>query len=163
MSLDWSYCAVGICGVAAGVAFYFWTQLKTPPPPPRKPRTPPPLRGFSPEELKKFNGTKGNPVYLSLKNIVYDVAPEFYGPGAPYHKFAAADSTIPLGTSEISDEKVNQDWSGLSPGDMDTANGWESKYQSKYDVVGWFVPTYAGGAEAAAKAEQAARALAPGR
>ena len=33
------------------------------------------VRDFTPEELAEYNGENGTPVYLSLKNIDYEVAP----------------------------------------------------------------------------------------
>eukprot|EP01012_Entosiphon_sulcatum_P010596 TRINITY_DN16233_c0_g1_i2.p1 TRINITY_DN16233_c0_g1~~TRINITY_DN16233_c0_g1_i2.p1 ORF type:complete len:135 (+),score=22.94 TRINITY_DN16233_c0_g1_i2:31-435(+) len=107
-----------------------------------EPTLPPagPPRGFTAEELAEFNGTNDRPIYLSLKNVVYSVSPDFYGPGKAYHAFAGKESTIPLAKSvKVTDEECNQSWYDLSAEDLKTADEWEAKYRKKYPVVGWFV------------------------
>eukprot|EP01012_Entosiphon_sulcatum_P044013 TRINITY_DN58511_c0_g1_i1.p1 TRINITY_DN58511_c0_g1~~TRINITY_DN58511_c0_g1_i1.p1 ORF type:complete len:180 (-),score=23.13 TRINITY_DN58511_c0_g1_i1:53-592(-) len=168
----WEYAVLTLLlGIAIALAF-----RHPPPPPPPQPRKRSPPRGFTAEELRKYNGTNGYPIYLSLKNIVYEVAAEFYGPEGPYHCFAGKESTIPLGKSVISDQECNQDWSGMSPDDLSTAGEWEAKYQSKYPIVGWFVAPWvkeppaeaaaaisAAAAAATAEAEASAQAQAAGQ
>ena len=59
-----------------------------------------------------------------------------------YNVFAGVDCTIPLGRSDISTNGANEDWSILTPSELETASSWEAKFQSKYDVVGTFIPPY---------------------
>jgi len=57
------------------------------------------LPKFTPEELKKYNGTDPKlPIYLALDGNVYDVTKgkEFYIIGGPYHYLAGKDSSFEL-------------------------------------------------------------------
>ena len=64
--------AAVVAGALALVAFMRAQSKEDPPAPPvEKPKPEP--RDFTAEELSKFKGENGSPVYLSLKNIVYEV------------------------------------------------------------------------------------------
>jgi len=129
--------------LALGVATYLTVSSRAPtayqpPPPPKQPEP----RDFTAEDLAQYTGANGKPVYLSLKNIVYEVSPSFYGPGMGYSVFAGVDCTIPLARSDISRDGANQDWSVLTKAELEVAGQWEDKFQTKYPVVGRFIPPY---------------------
>jgi len=104
------------------------------------PETVPKLRGFTKEELRRFDGSHGGPVYISVKRRVYSVAPNFYGVGGPYACFAAKDCSRNLGKSQISDSEANADWTTLSADHISVLNDWDEKFRMKYDTVGWLIP-----------------------
>ena len=57
---------------------------------------PEPTRGFSIEELEKYNGVDNERILIALKGIVYDVTKgkAFYGPGGSYHIFAGHQEVL---------------------------------------------------------------------
>ena len=70
---------------------------------------------------------------------VFDVsiAANFYGKGAPYGLIAGRDGTRVLGKMSLeAADAENADVSDFQPGDWETCNGWWTKYQGKYWVVG---------------------------
>jgi hypothetical protein len=89
-------------------------------------------------------------VFVAVKGVVYNVSPEFYGPGAGYSVFAAKDSSRQLGKVQVGDEECNADWTTLSEQHQGVLADWEARYRAKYAVVGWVVPDeqyYARGAQ----------------
>ena len=49
------------------------------------------------DELHKYNGIDSPNVYLSLKNIVFNVSSaDFYKPGGPYNVLAGHDGSVAL-------------------------------------------------------------------
>ncbi|XP_042630337.1 neudesin-like isoform X3 [Cyprinus carpio] len=55
-----------------------------------------PVRLFTEEELQRYDGSeKGQPIYMAIKGVVFDVTTgkEFYGKGAPYNALVGKDST----------------------------------------------------------------------
>lgn len=115
---------------------------------PPKPRPCPKI--FRLDELAKYNGTSkpdardGNPIYISVCGIVYDVSShptgrEFYGPDGPYHVFAGSDATVALATMSLDKAVLNSaDWKNgdLNDAQQQTLSEWIVKFKSKYDVVG---------------------------
>ena len=105
----------------------------------------PKKKGFTKEELAQCKGEddgKGGkkPLYCSVKGVVYEVSPQFYGPGAGYHCFAGAEASRNLGRGIVSDSEVNAEWRHLKKDDMETLDGWAERFAGKYAVVGWYVP-----------------------
>lgn len=98
---------------------------------------------FTADELIKFRGENGTPLYISVKGKVYDCteAADFYGPGKPYAVFAGRDVTRCLAKMLISDEEANAGWQNLSYEHTETLNEWVTKYEEKYPVVGTFRPS----------------------
>eukprot|EP00759_Apiculatamorpha_spiralis_P054020 PhF_6_TR6762/c0_g1_i1/m.9756/K17278/PGRMC1_2; membrane-associated progesterone receptor component len=96
---------------------------------------------FTPDKLLEYNGTDGRPIYISVRGVVYDVTPgvDFYGPGAGYSVFAGKDVSRSLGKMSISDTEANAGWDNLSEEHMKVLIEWETKYKSKYQVVGTLV------------------------
>lgn len=103
-----------------------------------KPSTPP--RAFTVEELGEHVGTKGpDDVYMSIRGVVYQVSPQFYGPGAAYSIFAGTDATRNLAKGLLNGSEANADWSNLSKDHLETLAMWEARIQEKYPQVGWLV------------------------
>jgi membrane-associated progesterone receptor component len=104
-------------------------------------------------ELSVANGDEGSPIYLGVKDpfstrvTVFDMsaAREFYGPGGPYHCFAARDATCGLAKSSLDPTVFDGDASRLTAAEQDTHLQWYTKYMEKYTVVGWLVPDGATG------------------
>ncbi len=94
------------------------------------------------EMLATFNGVKGQPIYISIKNIVYDVSAgsDFYGPGKPYGVFAGKEVSRCLGKMQISDAEANCSWRSLGDEHKETLGEWEAKIRSKYPIAGAFAP-----------------------
>ena len=103
-------------------------------------------RLFTPAQLRQFRGTNNGPIYIALKNTVYDVTSHpsgrgFYGSGSAYHVFAGANASRALATSALDAKSVTlgSDISGLSLEEYDTLHQWMSKFNEKYAVVGYLV------------------------
>lgn len=71
---------------------------------------------FTREELARFNGEDGRPLYLAIRKRVYDVSggPSFYGRGRTYHKFVGRDATRAFGTACTSDDCLVSSEAGLA-------------------------------------------------
>jgi membrane-associated progesterone receptor component len=100
------------------------------------------MRKFTSNDLTRFRGENGGPIYVSVKNKVYDCTSgaAFYGPGKTYAVFAGREASRCLGKMLISDEEANANWDDLLPEHMQTLNEWDAKFESKYPIVGTFEP-----------------------
>ncbi|KPI89367.1 hypothetical protein ABL78_1493 [Leptomonas seymouri] len=100
------------------------------------------MKKFTAKELANFKGENGGPIYVSVKNKVYDCTSgaAFYGPGKAYAVFAGLEVSRCLGKMLISDEEANANWDDLLPDHMQTLNEWADKFESKYPVIGTFEP-----------------------
>lgn len=106
-----------------------------------------PERPVTLEELSKANGESGHPLYVAIKDpfsskvTVFDVSAgsAFYGPGNPYHVFAAKDATYGLATTSTDPEKLIGDLSNLTQSQKDTHMQWHAKFASKYPIIGYLV------------------------
>jgi len=61
---------------------------------------------FTPQELKKFDGsTVDTPIYVAIKGTIFDVTHkrDTYGPGCSYHCFTGKDASRALGKSTLKD------------------------------------------------------------
>jgi membrane-associated progesterone receptor component len=100
-----------------------------------------PLRDFTVEQLREFNGTKGKPIYVGLCREVFDVssASMFYGEGAGYHCFAGREATRAMAklSFEESDLASLKD-DDFGPFEKNTLEDWyqKFKYYKSYPVVG---------------------------
>jgi len=97
-------------------------------------------RAFTKEDLSQYDGKQRPEVYVSVKGVVYEVAPQHYGPGQSYHVFAGREISRCLALSIVGEGPANKDWeSGLTPDQLKTLEGWSDMFKSKYPVVGWIV------------------------
>jgi membrane-associated progesterone receptor component len=101
-----------------------------------------PLPRLDAETLAAFNGCNGQPIYLSVKNIVYDVSAgrDFYGPGKPYGVFAGKEVSRCLAKMQINDAEANASWRTLNDEHKATLGEWEAKIRAKYPIAGAFQP-----------------------
>jgi predicted heme/steroid binding protein len=97
-------------------------------------------RGFTAEQLAEFKGTNGKALLLSVKGTVFEVAPQFYGPGMAYHCFAGTECSRNLAKAIIGDTEANAEWRCLCPYYMKSLDQWEQTFKNKYRIVGWFIP-----------------------
>ncbi|KAF6002724.1 hypothetical protein CCYA_CCYA08G2349 [Cyanidiococcus yangmingshanensis] len=112
------------------------------PPARRVERAPPQL--FTAEELAKYDGTKGHPVYVAVqprpnaRAEVFDVTPamSFYGPGGPYYVFAGKNASRGLAKMSTDPSEVSGPLEDLSEHEKETLHQWFEKFFQKYEVVG---------------------------
>lgn len=97
-------------------------------------------RGYTKEDLAQFDGVKNPRILVSLKRKVYEVSPHFYGPQGHYHCFAGKEASRPLAKSQLHDKEANKYWVDCTEEELDTLDEYVAKFDSKYPVVGWFVP-----------------------
>lgn len=99
-------------------------------------------RTFTAEELAPFDGSEGQPLYLSAMGVVYDVSAgeDLYGPGKAYGVFAGKEVSRCLGKMDISDKESNAGWANLNEENMKVLQDWKDLYDTKYPVVGTFLP-----------------------
>lgn len=97
-------------------------------------------RGFTPEELRKYNGIDNEKVYVSLKRRVYEVAPHFYGPGHDYHVFAGQEASRALAKSDLTGKELNKYWVDCTEEELEQLETYVDTFESKYPVVGWYIP-----------------------
>jgi membrane-associated progesterone receptor component len=106
-----------------------------------------PLRDFTVEQLREFNGKDGKAIYIALKGEVYDVsdAKSFYGEGGSYAAFAGRDCTRAMAKMSLDEaDLINSDLSDLSASQRLSLDGWvdKFKYHRSYRIVGKLsVPT----------------------
>ncbi|KAH9577209.1 Cytochrome b5-like heme/steroid binding domain [Trypanosoma melophagium] len=96
---------------------------------------------FKKEDLLEYDGVKKDSIYVSVKLVVYEVAPQFYGPGQPYHLYAGREISRSLAKSDLTGKELDKDWApGTSEEELQQLEQWVAKLKSKYPVVGWYVP-----------------------
>jgi membrane-associated progesterone receptor component len=114
----------------------------------QKPPPPTVFQTFTPRTLLPKNGTKGEPVYLSVRGKVFDVTSgrQFYGPGGPYSNFAGRDASKGLAHGSFDEDMLTKDLGGpldtledLDAEQRETLQGWEDRFLEKYLVVGRLV------------------------
>ena len=79
-------------------------------------------------------------IFIGVKGIIYNVSPQWYGPGSPYNVFAGREASRHLGKIVVGTDESNADWTTLSPEHIASLGEWEDRFKSKYTPVGWFVP-----------------------
>eukprot|EP00756_Hemistasia_phaeocysticola_P066898 Hpha_TRINITY_DN9572_c0_g1::TRINITY_DN9572_c0_g1_i1::g.114910::m.114910 len=99
-------------------------------------------QGFTMEELSKYDGVGGGPVYISCKGIVYDADPDHYGPEAGYKAFVGKDASLHFGRMTVGESEANAPWDVLSEKEMGILDDWEKKFRSKYPVMGWLIADF---------------------
>lgn len=114
------------------------------------PRPPPAVvfRTYTPHTLLPFNGEDGGPVYFAVRGKVFDVSRgrNFYGPGGPYSNFAGRDASRGLACGSFDEDMLTKDLDGpldtledLGRDEMEALQGWEERFNEKYDIVGRLV------------------------
>lgn len=111
-----------------------------------------PLRNFTTQQLRHFNGQPDEsnhdqlkPVYLSVAGTVFDVSDgrDFYGPGGPYAAFAGRECGIALSKFAFDEEYLDQpvDRTQLNAGERMELDQWLAKFQyyRHYPIVGKLV------------------------
>ncbi|CAK4629922.1 hypothetical protein LEN26_020232 [Aphanomyces euteiches] len=89
------------------------------------------------EELSKYTTL---PIYVAIRGVIYDVSIgglNHYGPKGGYKMFAGRDATRALAIMSFDEAHLaNPTTDGLTAEQLKTLADWESKFQSKYGVVG---------------------------
>jgi len=93
---------------------------------------------FTREELSKFKGENGSPIYLALMGRVYDVTKgkDFYGPGGGYSFFTGTDGTRAFVTGDFTPSGLTDDISDLDDGDYLGVKNWIDFYSKDYLYIG---------------------------
>lgn len=100
-----------------------------------------PLRDFTVDQLREFDGTKSKPIYIALQTEVYDVtsAGDFYGEGSHYNIFAGRDATRAMAKLSFDEEDLaNPSIKDLGPFHKDQLEQWvqKFKYHKCYPIIG---------------------------
>lgn len=90
------------------------------------------------EELSKFRGENGAPIYLALMGRVFDVTKgkDFYGPGGGYSFFTGIDGTRAFVTGDFTPSGLIDDISELDDGDYLGIKNWIDFYAKDYFYIG---------------------------
>uniref|UniRef100_A0A8C1HMC9 Neudesin neurotrophic factor n=2 Tax=Cyprinus carpio TaxID=7962 RepID=A0A8C1HMC9_CYPCA len=95
-----------------------------------------PVRLFTEEELQRYDGSeKGQPIYMAIKGVVFDVTTgkEFYGKGAPYNALVGKDSTRAVAKMSLDPADLTYDTSQL----QSLEQIFSGTYKAKYPIVGY--------------------------
>ncbi|KAG8349000.1 Cytochrome b5 like Heme Steroid binding domain [Trypanosoma vivax] len=97
-------------------------------------------QAFNAESLSVYDGVQNRDIYVSVKETVYEVAPQFYGPGESYHVYAGKEISRCLAKCDLTGTEANKHWlPGTSQEELGKLEKWVSVFETKYPVVGWFV------------------------
>ncbi|XP_047467206.1 neudesin [Mugil cephalus] len=100
-----------------------------------------PVRLFTEEELKRYDGSEeGQPIYMAIKGVVFDVTKgkEFYGKGAPYNALAGKDATRAVAKMSLNAADLTSDTTGLTEQQLQSLDSvFEGTYKTKYPIVGY--------------------------
>lgn len=104
-------------------------------------RDPLPIRDYTLEQLREFNGVGDKPILIALKGVVYDVtsSADFYGPEGSYHCFAGRDASRAMAKFTFDEKELsNSDLSDLTSYEKNTLEEWIEKYEyyKSYPKVG---------------------------
>jgi len=132
--------------IVALLYYKYLQDSKETPTPPRPSSLQPPSRpepqDFTLEQLRSFDGTNGNPIYIAVQGKVYDMSskPGFYGPNGAYHIFAGRDASRALAKGSLDLQDVeNSSIADLDPMEIETLGEWVAKYDISYHVVGQLI------------------------
>lgn len=106
-----------------------------------------PVKGYQPpqvgeitlEEMSKCTGEDPfRPILVALRGQIYDMseARNFYGPGGAYHVYAGREAARALGKMSLSAKDCTAEIDDLTEKEKETLQQWETKFSSKYKVVG---------------------------
>lgn len=85
-----------------------------------------------------------------MRGKVYDVSMgrNFYGPGGPYANFAGRDASRGLACGSFDEDMLTEDLDGpldtladLTADQVEALQGWEERFNEKYDIIGRLVST----------------------
>ncbi|KAM9298368.1 neudesin [Morus bassanus] len=100
-----------------------------------------PVRLFTEPELARYDGQQeGQPIYLAVKGVVFDVTSgkEFYGKGAPYNALAGKDSTRGVAKMSLDPADLTHDIEGLTEEELKSLDDiFNNVYKAKYPIVGY--------------------------
>ncbi|XP_026195719.1 neudesin [Anabas testudineus] len=100
-----------------------------------------PVRLFTEEELEKYDGSEeGQPIYMAVKGVVFDVTrgKEFYGKDAPYNALVGKDSTRAVAKMSLDPADLTSDTTGLTEEQLKSLDSiFEGTYKTKYPIVGY--------------------------
>jgi membrane-associated progesterone receptor component len=99
---------------------------------------------YTKKELSKHDGVQSDKIFISVRNVVFDVtkAKSFYGSGGPYQAFAGRDASRGLAKQSFAPSVVNgieepiDELNDLNAKERENLNSWFGVYEMKYDVVG---------------------------
>ncbi|KEG14158.1 hypothetical protein DQ04_00601250 [Trypanosoma grayi] len=98
-------------------------------------------RGFTRNELQEYDGVRKSDIYVSVKRVVYEVAPQFYGPGKPYHIYAGREISRCLAKADLTGKEADKHWvPGCKDEEIAQLEEWVKRFESKYPVMGWYLP-----------------------
>ncbi|KAF8314427.1 cytochrome b5 [Clavulina sp. PMI_390] len=107
------------------------------------PTAPPKYDPYTYQSLAAFDGsTPGQPIFVSVKGIVFDVTPNaaMYTPGSKYNMFAGKDGSKALAISSMSPtDAVPVDVSTLTPEQVGKLDGWYQFFEKRYNIIGKIV------------------------
>ena len=100
-----------------------------------------PLRDFTISQLRDFDGTKDQPIYVGLKGEVFDVssASDLYGPGKSYSCFAGREASRAMARLSFEEEDLSSTkLEDLGPFERNTLDDWYQKFKlyKCYPIVG---------------------------
>lgn len=90
------------------------------------------------QELSHYDGSiAGKPMYLAIRGTVFDVTTgkSFYGPDGVY-PFAGRECACAFAMVSTEVEDCNDNLEDMSPAEMDSLRDWESRFYSKYPIIG---------------------------
>ncbi|CAH0023054.1 unnamed protein product [Clonostachys rhizophaga] len=138
---------IALTGLLAYVAYMIFSRpspsAQLPPPPPAVV-----FKTYTPHTLLPFNGEDGKPIFFAVRGRVFDVSRgrNFYGPGGPYSNFAGRDASRGLACGSFDEDMLTKDLDGpldtlegLGADEMEALQGWEDRFNEKYEVVGKLV------------------------
>jgi len=92
---------------------------------------------ISAERLAQCNGTEGNPCYVAIKGLVFDVSgKDAYLPGGSYAVFAGHDASRALGMTSTKAADVKPEWADLSDDKKKVLGDWLTFFTKRYNIVG---------------------------
>ncbi|XP_032366926.1 neudesin isoform X2 [Etheostoma spectabile] len=98
------------------------------------------VRLFTEEELTRYDGSQGQPIYMAIKGVVFDVTKgkEFYGKDAPYNALVGKDSTRAVAKMSLDPADLTSDTTGLTEEQLESLDSiFEGTYKAKYPIVGY--------------------------
>lgn len=110
------------------------------------------MRPFTRAELRAFDGSNAQPLYIAARGRVFDVSskPSFYGAGGAYHVFTGHDASraFALHSTELKDVE-NARIDDLNASQLAALDDWVSFISARYPEVGFLVEDGARDAKAA--------------